>query len=83
MVERQKDMRIPEDLLPLCPHCGKPMTMNLRPDGCFVQDEGWHVAAENPKAVYACVNYGEAYVPEEIVKRSICINADIGEILKH
>ena len=40
------------------------------------------MTAENPKAVYACVNYGEAYVPEEIAKRSICISADIGEILK-
>lgn len=42
----------------------------------------WQMTAENPKAVYACINYGEAYVPEEIAKRSICINADIGEALK-
>ena len=121
MIQCQKDMRIPEDLLPVCPHCGKPMTMNLRSDGRFVQDEGWHAAAEryenflrtrkgkrilflelgvgyntpgiikypfwqmtaeNPKATYACINYGEAYVPEEIAKRSICINADLGETLK-
>ena len=40
MMECQKDMRIPEELLPVCPHCGKPMTMNLRSDGRFVQDEG-------------------------------------------
>ena len=121
MVERQRDMRIPRELLPVCPHCGKPMTMNLRSDERFVQDEGWYRAAErygnflrtrkgqrilflelgvgyntpgiikypfwqmtaqNPKAVYTCINYGEAYVPKEIVKRSICINADIGEVLK-
>jgi hypothetical protein len=42
----------------------------------------WQMTAANPKAVYACINYGEAYVPEEIAERSICINADIGEILK-
>ena len=42
----------------------------------------WRMTAANPKAVYACINYGEAYVPGEITKRSICINADIGEILK-
>ncbi len=42
----------------------------------------WQMTAENPDAVYACINYGEAYVPEEIAKRSICINADIGEILE-
>lgn len=42
----------------------------------------WQITAANPNAIYACINYGEAYVPEEIAKRSICINADIGEILK-
>ena len=46
MVDRQKDMRIPTELLPICPHCGKPMTMNLRSDDKFVEDEGWHAAAE-------------------------------------
>ena len=46
MVERQKDMRIPSGLLPVCPDCGKPLTMNLRSDNRFVEDEGWHRAAE-------------------------------------
>ena len=46
MMERQRDMRIPSELLPICPHCGKPMTMNLRSDDKFVEDEGWHRAAE-------------------------------------
>ena len=121
MMERQKDMRIPRELLPVCPHCGKPLTMNLRSDGRFVEDEGWHEAAgryknflsgrkngrilylelgvgyntpgiikypfwqmtaENPKAVYACINYGEAVCPREIEERSICIDGDIEEILK-
>lgn len=45
MVEQQREMRIPSELLPLCPHCGKPMTMNLRADDRFVQDVGWHQAA--------------------------------------
>lgn len=121
MMDQQKDMKIPSELLPFCPHCGKPMTMNLRSDDTFVEDEGWHKAAgryelflrrhqnmrilflelgvgcntpgiikypfwrmtaANPKAIYACINYGEAYVPEEIVKCSLCVNADIGEVLK-
>ena len=46
MVERQEDMKIPTELLPVCPHCGKPLTMNLRSDDTFVEDEGWHRAAE-------------------------------------
>ena len=46
MVKRQKDMKVPTELLPTCPHCGKPLTMNLRSDDTFVEDEGWHRAAE-------------------------------------
>lgn len=121
MMEQQKDMKIPSGLLPVCPHCGKPETMNLRSDNKFVEDEGWHKAArryelflrrhqdmrvlflelgvgyntpviikypfwqmtaKNPKAIYACVNHGEAACPAEIGRRSICLNGDIGELLK-
>ena len=46
MVKRQKNMKIPTELLPVCPRCGKPLTMNLRSDNKFVEDEGWHRAAE-------------------------------------
>lgn len=45
MVEQQKNMKIPSELIPICPVCGAPMTMNLRCDDLFVQDEGWHTAA--------------------------------------
>lgn len=114
------EMMIPSDLVPHCPKCGEPMSMNLRADHTFVEDEGWHLASEryveflrghqNRKvlfleaavgfntptivkysfwrmthkwkdAVYACLNYGEAYAPDEIEKKSICINGDIGDIL--
>ena len=120
MMEQQTDMRIPSELLPVCPHCGRPMTMNLRSDNRFVEDEGWHRAAgryedflrtrkklqllflelgvgyntpgiikypfwqmtaANPKAVYACVNYGDAACPDEIKGQSVCINEDIGKVL--
>ena len=121
MFEQQKDMRIPTELIPYCPVCGKPMSMNLRVDDTFVEDEGWHKAAEhyddflrcheglhilflelgvgmntpviikypfwqmtyaNQKAVYACLNFGEAYAPNEIREQSICINGDIHSILE-
>ncbi len=120
MMEQQTDMRIPSELLPVCPHCGSPLTMNLRVDDKFVEDKGWHEAAkiyenfqktrngkrilflelgvgyntpviikypfwrmtaQNPWATYACVNYGETICPREIASRSICIDADIGEIV--
>ena len=113
-------MTVPAELVSHCPKCGRPMSMNLRADSTFVEDEGWHIAAErysdflrrhrnlkvlflelgvgmntpgiikypfwqmtaeNSDAVYVCINYGEAYVPDEIKKKSICINGDIGEVL--
>ena len=121
MAAEQKNMKIPSELIPKCPVCGAPMTMNLRCDMTFVQDDGWYAASnryqdfirrheglhilflelgvggntpgivkfsfwrmteENPKAVYACVNLGEAYAPKEIADRSLCIDGDIGEVLK-
>ena len=120
MFEQQKNMRVPSELIPHCPVCGKTMSMNLRADDTFVEDDGWHMAAEryneflrrhkglhilflelgvgmntpaiikypfwkmtyaNPNAVYACLNFGEAYVPDEIAKQSICINENIHEVL--
>lgn len=113
-------MEVPDELIPYCPVCGKPMCMNLRADDTFVQDEGWYLAAkrygvflekcmdkrtvflelgvgyntpgiikypfwrmtaENPQAVYVCVNLGEVCTPTEIRDRSICIDADIGKVL--
>ena len=120
MVARQRDMKIPTELVPHCPVCGAPLTMNLRCDDTFVQDRGWYAAAErysnfvrqhshgkvlylelgvgtntpgiikypfwkftleNPEAVYACVNQGQAYAPREISERSICLDADIHIVL--
>ncbi len=46
MVAEQRDMKIPTELIPRCPVCGKPMTTNLRADDTFVQDEGWDSACE-------------------------------------
>ena len=46
MVAEQRDMRVPSELVPRCPVCGAPMTMNLRIDDRFVEDFGWHEAAK-------------------------------------
>ncbi|MBP3919533.1 MAG: Sir2 silent information regulator family NAD-dependent deacetylase [Clostridia bacterium] len=121
MMEAQKNMKIPSALVPRCPECGQPLTLNLRADDRFVEDAGWNAAAErymqflrtrgsqkllflelgvgsntpgiikypfwrmtaeNPDAVYACINFGEAVCPIDIRAQSICINADIGTVLE-
>lgn len=44
--ENPLKMEIPPELVPHCPVCGKPMSMNLRCDGTFIEDDGWHEAAK-------------------------------------
>ena len=121
MIAEQMDMRIPSELVPKCPVCGGPMTMNLRSDETFVEDEGWHAASkryedfirrhlngkilfldlgsggntpivfkipfiqwtmQNPNAIYATINLGEAFTVDQIKDRSIVIDGDIGEVLE-
>ncbi len=50
MVAEQEKMRVPPELVPRCPVCGAPMSMNLRADNTFVGDDGWHMAAERYQA---------------------------------
>ena len=42
----------------------------------------WKMTMANPNAIYACLNYGEAYCPKQIEEQSICLNGDIGETLQ-
>lgn len=117
---RAPAMAVPAGLVPRCPVCGRPMSMNLRADDSFVEDEGWHAAAaryeeflrrhrgarllclelgvgmntpviikypfwrmtaENPRAVYACINLRDARAPGQIAGRSICLEGEIGAVL--
>jgi len=121
MVNGQKDGKVPPELFPKCPNCGRPLTLNLRSDDSFIEDYGWveashryekylgdhqnkrilflelgvgyntpviikypfwKMTANNPNATYACVNYGQAVTLEEIADRSICIDGDIGSVIK-
>ncbi len=76
MMEQQRDMRIPSALIPRCPHCGKPLTMNLRADDTFVEDEGWHSAAgrysdflrRHEKAAVLFLELGVGYNTPVIIK---------------
>lgn len=118
--DRKISMRIPTERIPSCPEGGGAVTMNLRSDDSFVEDDGWHAAAhryenflrtrtgkvlflelgvgfntpviikypfwkrtaQNPQAIYACVNYGEADCPPQIKSRSVCIDGDIDTVLR-
>lgn len=54
MVDEQTNMKIPSKLVPHCPACGAPMSMNLRADNTFVEDEGWHKAARRYRDFIQC-----------------------------
>ena len=42
----------------------------------------WQMTDDNPKAVYACLNYSEAFCPVRIEKQSICIEGDCAEVIR-
>ena len=42
----------------------------------------WQMTNDNRKAVYACLNYNEAYCPEEIAEQSFCIDGDSKEVIE-
>ena len=62
---RQAVMEVPSALLPVCPSCGRPLTMNLRSDDRFVEDEAWHKAAAAYEA-WVTAHQGGAVVYLEI-----------------
>ena len=46
MLKKIKDGRIPSNMVPKCPICGREMATNLRCDDRFVEDEGWIKASK-------------------------------------
>lgn len=54
MIAEQRRMRVPSELVPHCPVCGRPMAMNLRCDESFVQDEGWYAARDRYEDFLRC-----------------------------
>ncbi|MCI2020389.1 MAG: deacetylase SIR2 [Lentilactobacillus buchneri] len=47
MVREQKELRVPENLIPKCPNCGAPLEVNKRTDAGMVEDAEWHREAKN------------------------------------
>ena len=77
MIEQQRDLRVPSELVPMCPVCGKPMSMNLRADATFVEDEGWHAAAARYES------FLEAHVSERILFFEIGVGGNTPAIIKY
>lgn len=120
MVREQRDMKVPDEFIPRCPVCGRPMTVNLRADDTFVEDSGWYAAAQRYEnfvrgckgkntvllelgvggntpviikypfwamsrdegAAYICINKGEAFAPDIIGDRAVCLDGDITQMIK-
>ncbi len=68
MVKQQKAFKVPSELLPKCPRCGKPMDVNLRKDGTFVEDTGWHRAK----------NRYEEFLQENLARKIVFLELGVG-----
>lgn len=77
MVSTQKDMKIPSELIPYCPVCGAPMTMNLRCDHTFVQDDGWFAAQSR------YLNFLEEHQKGKILYLELGVGTNTPAIIKY
>ncbi len=68
MISEQKDLKIPSELIPYCPKCDAPMTVNLRMDNTFVEDDGWH---------RACARYTD-FIETHMSKKVLFLDLGIG-----
>jgi NAD-dependent SIR2 family protein deacetylase len=77
MVREQRNMRVPTGLLPVCPKCGAPMTMNLRSDDTFVEDLGWNEAASR------YVNFVQAQDGRKLLLLELGVGSNTPGIIKY
>lgn len=77
MIAAEKNMRVPKELFPRCPKCGKMMTLNLRVDDKFVEDSGWHAA------FYRYQKFLKLHANGEIVYLEIGVGANTPGIIKY
>ena len=77
MVETQRDMRVSSELVPHCPRCSEPMSMNLRADHTFVEDAGWHQAAQRYQDFMA------AHRTDKVLYMELGVGANTPGIIKY
>lgn len=77
MLKQQKDMKVPFAFIPVCPVCGAPMTVNLRCDSTFVEDEGWHIAEKR------YVQFIRHYEKKKIVYLELGVGSNTPGIIKY
>ena len=77
MFERQEGLRIPSELIPTCPNCGRPLTTNLRIDNRFVEDAGWHAAQKR----YA--DFCEKHTADKILYLELGVGMNTRVIIKY
>ena len=77
MMEEQRDMRAPSELVPRCPRCGAEMSMNLRADNTFVEDVGWHDAARRYR------NFAEACCQGKVLYLELGVGMNTPVIIKY
>lgn len=77
MIEEQRDMRVPSELVPRCPKCGTEMSMNLRADNSFVEDAGWHEAAGRYR------NFTEAHSRGKVLYLELGVGMNTPVIIKY
>ena len=75
--DRLLSMRIPHELIPVCPDDGGPVTMNLRADDTFVEEAGWHKAADQ----YA--GYLQAHEGKHILYLELGVGSNTPMIIKY
>ena len=77
MRKEEKNMTIPSALVPRCPVCGEPMTMNLRCDATFVEDAGWHAACRRYE------KFIEKYREKKILFLELGVGSNTPGIIKY
>lgn len=77
MVHQQKNMKVPDELIPYCPVCSIPLLPNLRADNTFVEDDGWYEAQDR------FLSFTEKYLTSKIMYLELGVGYNTPDIIKY